>query len=82
MRNYKANMIVPIYLYHLDNIPLEELRLSLKINSEEISGFSIFLEPYNLLTAKQIENYKIFLHEELNREMLFSTATGHPSKFY
>jgi hypothetical protein len=75
-------MIVPVYLYHLENIPLEEFRIAMKIYSEEISGFSIFLESYKSLTAQIIETYKIFLEDELNKDMTFSPITGHPSKVF
>ncbi len=73
---------MPIFLNHLDNLPLFEIFEDCKKNEKFISGYLIFIENYKKLKFENILKYKEFVTNKLNMDVIVKFGQGHPSKYY
>ncbi len=78
--NHNVRLIVPVFMYHLENLPQSEFIQLINKNQNFINGFLIITENYKKLNLEKILKYKNFIHENLVGEALINFSNGHPSK--
>ncbi len=80
-----TKFLIPLYLNHMDKIPIEFLTDMIKKNQNLIKGYILFYEDYKNLTSHKIKNYqeilkKSFIKQYESADILIGCSSGHPSK--
>lgn len=80
--NNTIHFIIPIYLYHIELLPVDTISQLVSNENNYISGFLIFIEHYKKLTIKKIQTYKNFVQKCLNGKYFIRFGKGDPSKIF
>ena len=81
----ETKFLIPIYLNHMDKIPIEFLTDMIKKNQNIIKGFVLFYEDYKNLSGNKLKNYQeilktISIKQYDSTDILIGCSSGHPSK--
>ena len=80
--NHNLKFILPIFMNHLDILPLEEISELINKNEKFLNGFLVIMESYKTLNLEKIQKYKNFIENKLNSHFVVKFGQGHPSIIY
>ncbi len=72
---------MPIFLYHMDILPMNTISQLLSNYKNDIKGMQVFIESYKKLNPEKIKKYKDFISKYTEMEYFVNFGRSHPSKF-
>lgn len=79
-----TKFLIPIYLNHTEQFPIENINEIFFKYKHLIKGFLLFMEDHHNLSSEKIKYYKRILNRMKENyediQILVSSSNGHPSK--
>jgi hypothetical protein len=76
-----TNFLIPIFLTHLDKLPVDQINSFIKTHKKLVKGSFLIIDSYKKMTLEKIKSYKEFVNGNgiLDLEVVISFGQGHPS---
>lgn len=79
--NQENKLIIPIFMYYMDILPINEIKTVLSHNNS-INGYLIICEGYKKMNFEKIKKYTNFIHHNFKADLFVKFGQGHPSKLH